>query len=104
MLRFAYGTVDKTGNVIAVAEPGPDFRALILGGVLRGQRIVGIRHDDHVMRRFFSRAAVTAAAAAAGGSSSTGSNADSAVQRISSEALWQHLQNTHYAPGSNEAK
>jgi hypothetical protein len=105
MIRFAYGIVDSYDNVIAPAAPGPDLRALILGGQLRGQRIFGIRHDDHVMRRHFSRASVTAstavAAAVAGGSSSS---TNSAVQKISSDALWQHLQNTHYAPGDNETK
>jgi hypothetical protein len=103
MIRFAYGIVDSNDTVIAAAAPGPDLRALILGGELRGQRIFGIRHDDHVMRRHFSRAAVTASTAAAAGGSSSSSN-NSVVQKISSDALWQHLQNTHYAPGDNETK
>jgi hypothetical protein len=109
MMRFAYGIVDSNDNVIAPAAPGPDLRALILGGELRGQRIFGVRHDDHVMRRHFSRAAVTAStaavAAATGGSSSSGSaNSNSTVQKISCVALRRHLQNTHYAPGNDEAK
>jgi hypothetical protein len=106
MIRFAYGTVDSNDNVIAPAAPGPDLRALIFGGELRNQRIFGVRHDDQVLRRHFSRAAVTAstaaAAAAAAGGSSTRSTNSATVQRISSDALWQHLQ--YNAPGSHEAK